>query len=330
MNHFIKTSTQWLSAIGVFAVSLLFTVFTAQAQSNEQTPSINEILSQGVASYQKDASLHALEESLFRDGRTNLTWRKCSLGREWNFQKKTCTGDAVKAAWLNMVELASKDTFGGFKDWRLPTEAEFNMIIGKRMDCGQLRAHLSELFPGVWSGVYFGSHHWLLDNSDDMTNPSSTNLEPSSRACMITNKDLRPHAPQPAVLVRGGTVPDAWQIALSKTPHSQTLATQSKKAGVAMIEGYNSKLERVAEMFSTPATATTISSNSTVEWTITNEENGGGLAHWYTKKYNAKCTSGRKSGERITIHLLKSSGKYQEVSGSVKNSLAEAARDACS
>lgn len=71
-------------------------------------------------------------------------------------------------------------------------------------------------------------------------------------------------------------------------------------------------------------------SNSTAEWAILSEENGGGLAHWYTKKFNAKCTSGRKSGERITIHLLKSSGKYQEVSGSVKNSLAEAARDACS
>lgn len=264
------------------------------------------------------------------NGADGVIWQRCALGREWNSWNKNCTGEPVKAAWLNMVELASKDTFRGFKDWRLPTEAEFNMLVGKQQTCSLLRTRLSELFPSVWSGVYFGSHHWLLDNSTALTDPSSANLEPSSRSCTMTNKDLRPHAPQPAVLVRGGTVPDAWQIALSKTPQSQSLSEQSKKAGVAMIEGYNSKLERVAEMFSTPATATTSSSNSTVEWTITNEENGGGLAHWYTKKYNAKCTSGRKSGERITIHLLKSSGKYQEVSGSVKNSLAEAARDACS
>lgn len=193
-------------------------------------------------------------------GHDGIIWRRCALGRDWDLQNRTCKGEPVKAAWLNMVELASKDTFGGFNDWRLPTEAEFSSLVGKQQKCSDLRQRLSELFPGVWSGVMFGSHHWLLDNSAEMTDPSSTNLEPSSFGCSMTNKDLRVHASQPAIFVRGGTVSSAWSVAVSKTSQTQAVFDQSKKAGVAYWNGVDSKIN---DFFSSGANASSgASSNS--------------------------------------------------------------------
>lgn len=82
------------------------------------------------------------------------------------------------------------------------------------------------------------------------------------------------------------------------------------------------------------ANASNSSSNASVNaspsWTVTKQEDGGGLAHWYIKKYYLKCTGGRKSGETLTIHLLKSSGWYQEVFGPARKTFAEAAADGCS
>ena len=272
----------------------------------------------------------AKAESYFFDNRTNLMWRKCAMGRYWDNEQRMCLGDEVSAPWLDMAEIVSKDTFASFNDWRLPTEAELRGLIEDRKyeRCSQLVGRVRSLFPDG----SLNEQLWLLDNSSDMQSPTTAYLNFDHSYCGYINKSYRSHAKFTALLVRGGTIPDAWKIALSKTSQSQAVVDQSKKAGAAYWNGVDSKIN---DFFSSGANASSgassnSGSNSKVDWTITSEENGGGLAHWYTKKYNAKCTSGRKSGQLITIHLLKSSGKYQEVSGSVKNSLAEAARDACS
>jgi hypothetical protein len=71
------------------------------------------------------------------------------------------------------------------------------------------------------------------------------------------------------------------------------------------------------------------SSGGEVRWEVRSQERGGGLAHWYTMKYWVGCTSGRKKGETLTIHLL-NSGWYQEVYGSPEKTFAESARRGCS
>lgn len=99
-------------------------------------------------------------------GPNGIIWRRCALGRDWDSQNKTCKGEPVKAAWLNMVELASKDTFGGFNDWRLPTEFELRGLIENRKYemCYDLVARVQSLFPNE----SLSENLWLLDNSSNM------------------------------------------------------------------------------------------------------------------------------------------------------------------
>ena len=274
----------------------------------KQTPSINEILLQGIASYQKDAQVHTQVQSLFLDVRTNLTWRKCALVKVWDERNKECIGNAVKAPWLDMVDLASKDIFGGFDDWRLPTESEITGLVGnsKGVSCRDLLPRVGKFFTQNYydNPVIYKADHWLLNNSDDMKNPMSMNLRVEAGfACRFMSNDLRAHAPQPAILVRGGVIPEDWKMAISKTPQAQALFNQSKKEGVANMAAENAYMNKVVEqvkdVLSTPpaaATNTNLASNlskSSGATAIRSEtyDNAGRK----TEGYWVKCSGGSET-----------------------------------
>lgn len=199
-------------------------------------------------------------------GHDGITWRRCALGKVWDERNKECIGNAVKAPWLDMVDFASKDNFGGFNDWRLPTESEITGLVGnsKGVSCRDLLPRVGKFFASSYSDnpVIYQADHWLLNNSDDMKNPMSMNLRVEAGfACRFMSNDLRAHAPQPAILVRGGVIPKEWKMVISKTPQAQALFNQSKKEGVANLAAENAYMNKVVEqvkdVLSTPPTAAT-------------------------------------------------------------------------
>lgn len=136
MNQSIKASIHWLSAIDMFAVSLLFTVFTAQAQPNAQTPSINEILLQGVASYQKSAqnstSSSEMEKAIWTDPKTGLTWMRCLMDQQWI--GTSCQGRPEIRNWWESLYAVKSLKFAGYNDWRLPSAQDLNGIRNCRLN----------------------------------------------------------------------------------------------------------------------------------------------------------------------------------------------------
>ncbi len=66
------------------------------------------------------------------DSVTGLTWCRYLIGQEWS--KRRALGDAKEVS-LNEVILEisrfNTEKIGSFNDWRLPTQDELNVIIGK-------------------------------------------------------------------------------------------------------------------------------------------------------------------------------------------------------
>ncbi len=71
-----------------------------------------------------------MKKGIYKDSKTGLMWMRCSIGQKWN--GKTCTGEATTLKWKAAMEYPKKFnrkvTFGGYKDWRLPTIAELSSI----------------------------------------------------------------------------------------------------------------------------------------------------------------------------------------------------------
>lgn len=130
MNQSIKASIHWLSAIDMFTASLLFTVFTAQAQPNAEAPSINDILSRGVASYQKSVQSSQpqseMEKAIWTDPDTQLVWARCPIGQK--LVAKNCQGDTKLKSRLEAISGIRNFSLGGKNDWRVPTIAELATI----------------------------------------------------------------------------------------------------------------------------------------------------------------------------------------------------------
>lgn len=253
------------------------------------------------------AKLPQAQPDIISDSRTGLQWRKCAVGKEWN-GGPDCFGEAVKAPWLNMVDIASKDSYGGLNDWRLPTKSEVTSLVGpsERVDCRELGSRVSKFFrhDSEASGVTYQADHWLLNNSDDLTNPTSMNTNVDAGfSCRFLSTGLRAHAPQPAILVRGGVIPEEWKVAISKTPQAQALFNQSKKEGVANLAAENAYMNKVVEqvkdVLSTPpaaATNTNSASNlskSSAATAIRSEtyDNAGRK----TEGYWVKCSGGSET-----------------------------------
>jgi len=87
--------------------------------------------------------------------KTNLMWRRCSMG----LNGTTCTGTAILYTWqaaLNAVKnLNAGAGFAGFKDWRLPNIKELSSIVENK--CAN-PAMNNVIFPNVTTPQ--GSYYW--------------------------------------------------------------------------------------------------------------------------------------------------------------------------
>lgn len=188
---------------------------------------------------------------VFTDKRTGLMWKRCAIGRDWDASSNQCKGNTKNASWADIVRLVHDAKYAGFSDWRLPTAEEYKTLIGAngKFNCKEMKSTIKGFFPNIYSRTMFGSNHWLADNSSDLMSPLSTDMELTigMLGCPIIENSLRPHAEQPAIMVRGGTVPEKWTFALSKMHLTKKLNEKSRADGKKYWDGVNKK---VGDMFS--------------------------------------------------------------------------------
>jgi hypothetical protein len=65
------------------------------------------------------------------DPRNGLIWKRCAEGFEWD--GKACRGSDKEMNWFNAMQTAKQSRFLGQVDWRIPSKAEFEAVLGK--DC---------------------------------------------------------------------------------------------------------------------------------------------------------------------------------------------------
>ncbi len=74
----------------------------------------------------------AREDGTALDSVTGLTWCRYLIGQVW--QKRKAVGDAKEVSLseaMETIDIFNKRNFGSFGDWRLPTQEELKVIIGK-------------------------------------------------------------------------------------------------------------------------------------------------------------------------------------------------------
>lgn len=188
---------------------------------------------------------------IFTDKSTGLMWKRCAIGRDWDTSSKQCKGSTKNASWADMVRLVHDAKYAGFSDWRLPTAEEYKTLIGAngKFNCKEMKNTINRYFPNVYNRTMFGSNHWLADNNEDLMSPLSADLELviGMLGCRITEDSLRPHAEQPAIMVRGGAVPEKWALALSKMHLTKEINEKSRADGKKYWDGVNKK---VSDIFS--------------------------------------------------------------------------------
>ena len=277
----------------------------------------------------------------FVDPATSLTWKRCPVGTKVALENESekCIG---ASAQLFSMDEALGVINKNYPDWRLPTSTEILYLISRVSDlkaapywlggshlaktCDVAAAGNARLFP---EGAHTNDSFVYIANQNSAGSGAfwTTNLLLNNRLCKISTRGYGTEK-VPLFLVKGYDSSGEWEKLLGLKLNSFKLKASASQAIQRDNLAFESSwLGQLVKTYNEPAKS---SSNTKVDWAFTSEEKGGGLAHWYTKKYSGKCLTGRKAGELITIHLLKSSGKYQEVNGAVKNSLSEAAREACS
>lgn len=74
----------------------------------------------------------ARDDGTALDSVTGLTWCRYLIGQEW--QKRKAVGDAKElplSEVMEIIDVFNKRNFGNFGDWRLPTQNELKVILGK-------------------------------------------------------------------------------------------------------------------------------------------------------------------------------------------------------
>lgn len=63
---------------------------------------------------------------------TGLMWVRCTLGRVWDEQSRSCRPDAGTArlyVWQDALQAAGRVNVAGFTDWRLPNKNELSSLV---------------------------------------------------------------------------------------------------------------------------------------------------------------------------------------------------------
>lgn len=67
------------------------------------------------------------------DPRNGLIWKRCAEGSFW--QGQSCSVAGVQMNWFDAMTFAKRSRYQGHSDWRLPSQAELQSIMGKHTDC---------------------------------------------------------------------------------------------------------------------------------------------------------------------------------------------------
>lgn len=67
------------------------------------------------------------------DPRNGLVWKRCAEGFTWT--GSACAGSEVIVNWFDAMRAAKDSRFLGKSDWRIPTKAEVEAVVGKYDDC---------------------------------------------------------------------------------------------------------------------------------------------------------------------------------------------------
>ena len=92
------------------------------------------------------------EGNFVRDVRNNVIWYRCTLGKVWDYDTDTCTGETVR---LNQAELLiaikqAEQQLGG--RWRLPTRDELETLVCEGCEPPKIR---EKYFPQIEREAYW-------------------------------------------------------------------------------------------------------------------------------------------------------------------------------
>lgn len=77
----------------------------------------------------------AREDGTALDSMSGLTWCRYLIGQTW--MKRRALGDALELPLtevMQYIDELNNQKFGGFKDWRLPTQAELDIIENENIN----------------------------------------------------------------------------------------------------------------------------------------------------------------------------------------------------
>jgi hypothetical protein len=106
---------------------------------------------------------------------TGLMWMLCSLGQTWD--GKTCSETATTYTWGAALQAASRHTFSGYNDWRLPNKNELESILEERCFSPAINANIFPATPPAyfWTSSPFvglADGAWSIDFGYGLVNAS--------------------------------------------------------------------------------------------------------------------------------------------------------------
>jgi hypothetical protein len=97
---------------------------------------------------------------------TNLVWKRCSEGQNWN--GSTCIGEATYVSWAEALTISSNSRFAGKSDWRLPNLKELRSLVE---ECRVEPSINDTLFPATpyeqYKSIFWSSSPndgWISDS----------------------------------------------------------------------------------------------------------------------------------------------------------------------
>lgn len=96
------------------------------------------------------------------DSKTNLTWQRCSIGRDWNEVESTCPDFPDNTmSWPAALAAAKIEADATGLPWRLPNIKELNSIVEQRCYSPTID---SDIFPVVAPLRYWSSSPYANDD----------------------------------------------------------------------------------------------------------------------------------------------------------------------